>query len=209
MIGLAAAMVLLAAGCAVDHAREVQTYRKVLDAGQDRPPEPFSPGAPLALRQALALANANNEQLASAGEAYLQALIDKDRAFARFLPTLRFAPSYMRQEESSIGGGNPLADEFLRTETTDAPLEGALHLAPLRDLPALKAAGASAEQRRAFLLDRRSILLLDVAQTYYQVVRSEKQVGVLEHSVEVQQQRVKDMEVQRRVARVGLVLLYV
>jgi outer membrane protein TolC len=199
VIGLVAAMMLLMAGCAVDQSREVQTYRKVLDAGQAHPPEPFSPGAALTLRQALALANANNEQLARAGEDYLQALIDKDRAFARFLPTIRFAPSYMRQEESSIGGGNPLISEFLRTETTDAPLEGTLHLAPLRDVPALKAAGASAEQRRALLLDRRSILLLDVAQTYYQVVRSEKQVGVLEHSVEVQQQRVNDMEVQRRV----------
>jgi outer membrane protein len=199
VIGLAAAMMLLAVGCAVDQSREVQTYRKVLDAGQASPPEPFAPGGPLTLRQCLALANANNEQLAQAGEDYLQALIDKDRAFARFLPTVRFAPSYLRQEESSLGGGNPLINEFLRTESTDAPLEGALHLAPLQDVPALKAAGASAEQRRALLLDRQSILLLDVAQTYYQVVRSEKQVGVLEHSAEVQQQRVDDMEVQRRV----------
>jgi outer membrane protein TolC len=196
---LAALILLLGTGCAVDQAREVRTYREVLDAGQVPPPEAFSPGGTLSLRQAMSLANANNEQLARAGEDYLQALIDKDRAFARFLPTIRFAPSYMRQEESSLGGGNPLINEFLRTETTDAPLAGDLHLSPLRDVPALKAAASSAEQRRALLLDRRAILLLDVAQTYYQVVRSEKQVGVLEHSVQIQQQRVNDMEVQRRV----------
>jgi outer membrane protein TolC len=196
---MAAAILLIGTGCSVDQSREVQTYRKVLDAGQVQLPEAFSAGAPLTLEEALALANANNEQLARAGEDYLQALIDKDRAFARFLPTIRFTPSYMRQEESSLGGGNPLIDKFLRTETTDAPLEGTLHLAPLQDVPALKAAASSAEQRRALLLDRRAILLLDVAQTYYQVVRSEKQVGVLEHSVLIQQQRVRDMEVQRRV----------
>ena len=196
---LAALILLLGTGCAVDQAREVQIYREVLDTGQVPPPEAFSPGGTLSLRQAMSLANANNEQLARAGEDYLQALIDKDRAFARFLPTIRFAPSYMRQEESTLGGGNPLIDEFLRTETTDAPLAGDLHLSPVRDVPALKAAASSAEQRRALLLDRRAILLLDVAQTYYQVVRSEKQVGVLEHSVRIQQQRVNDMEVQRRV----------
>jgi outer membrane protein len=199
-IGLATAvLVVLATGCAVDQSREVQTYRKVLDAGQARPPAHFSPDASLTLRQALALANANNEQLAQAGEDYLQALIDKDRAFARFLPTISFAPSYMRQEKSSLGGDNALINEFLRTETTDAPLEGGMHLSPLQDVQALKAAGASAEQRRALLLDRQSILLLDVAQTYYQVMQSEKRVGVLEHSVKIQQQRVNDMEVQRRV----------
>jgi outer membrane protein TolC len=199
MAWLAAVLLSLASGCAVNQSREVQLYRKVLDAGQIPATEAFSPLAPLPLQRALALANANNEQLARAGEDYLQALIDKDRAFARFLPTIRFAPSYMRQEESSLGGGNPLIDKFLRTETTDAPLEGDLHLAPAQDIPALKAAGASARQQRALLLDRRAILLLDVAQTYYQVVRSEKQVGVLEHSVKVQQRRVDDMLVQRRV----------
>ena len=196
---LAALILLLGTGCAVDQAREVQIYRQVLDAGQVRPPETFSPEGPLGLQQAMSLANANNEQLARAGEDYLQALIDKDRAFARFLPSIRFAPSYMRQEESTLGGDNPLIDKFLRTETTDAPLTGDLHLSPMQDVPALKTAASSAEQQRALLLDRRAILMLDVAQTYYQVVRSEKQVGVLEHSVRIQQQRVNDMEVQRRV----------
>jgi hypothetical protein len=38
-----------------------------------------------------------------AAEDYLQALIDKDHASARFLPTIRFAPSYMSQGKSSIG----------------------------------------------------------------------------------------------------------
>ena len=40
---LAAMAFLLASGCAVDQAREVQTYREVLDAGQTQPPAPFSP----------------------------------------------------------------------------------------------------------------------------------------------------------------------
>jgi outer membrane protein TolC len=195
---LAGIALLLATGCAVDQAQEVQTYRKVLDAGQTEAPAPFSPGEPVTLRRALALANANNEQLAQAGEDYLQALIDKDRAFARFLPTIRFAPSYMRQEESSLASESPLVASILRKETLDAPIEGNVNLSPFQDVPNTWAAASTAEQRQSLLLDRQSILLLDVAQTYYQVMRSEKQVQVLEHSVEVQQQRVNDMAVQRR-----------
>jgi outer membrane protein TolC len=195
---LALMALLLAAGCAVDQAREVQTYRKVLDAGQTQPLAPFSPKESVTLKRAVALALANNELLAESGEDYLQALIDKDRAFARFLPMIRFAPSYMRQEKSSFAAGNSLVSSILRTETLDAPLQGSLSVSPFQDAPALWAAASSAEQRRALLLDRQAILLLDVAQTYYQVMRSEKQVLVLENSVQVQQQRVNDMDVQRR-----------
>jgi outer membrane protein len=198
LVWLAGLALLLAAGCAVDQAREVQTYRKVLDAGQTQPPEPWASGESVTLKRALALANANNEQLAESGEDYLQALIDKDRAFARFLPTIRFAPSYMRQEKSSLAAGNSLVSSILRTETLDAPLQGNLNVSPFQDAPALWAAASSAEQRRSLLLDNQAILLLDVAQTYYQVMRSEKQVQVLENSVQVQQQRVNDMDVQRR-----------
>jgi outer membrane protein TolC len=195
---LAGMTLLLAAGCAVDQAREVQTYRDVLDAGQTQPPEPLFPGESLSLKRALALANANNEQLAGSGEDYLQALIDKDRAFARFLPTIRFAPSYMRQEKSSYASESSLVADILRPETLDAPLQGSLALNPFQDAPALWAAASSAEKQRALLLDHQAILLLDVAQSFYQVLRSEKQVQVLEHSVRVQQQRLNDMDVQRR-----------
>jgi outer membrane protein len=193
-----AGIALLLAGCAVDQAKEVRIYRQVLDAGQLQPPAPFSPDTPVTLKRALELANANNEQLAQAGEAYLQALIDKDRAFASFLPSIRFAPSYMRQEKTSLGAGNSLISSIEREKTLDAPLKADMNVNPFQDAVAIWAASTSADERRALLLDRQSILLLDVAQTYYQVMRSEKQVRVLEQSVRVQQHRVSDMEVQRR-----------
>jgi outer membrane protein TolC len=198
LTGLTGVLLLLLAGCAVDQQREVQLYRKVLDAGQDQAPADLASHAPLTLKHAMALANANNEQLAQAGEAYLQTLIDKDRAFARFLPTIHFAPSYIRQEKTSLGAGNPLIDSIVRKETLDAPLQGNLAVNPFQDASALWAAATTVDQRRALLLDRQAILMLDVAQTYYQVMRAEQQVTVLAHSVDVQQQRVDDMDVQRR-----------
>ena len=92
---LAAAGIL--AGCVVDQSREVRTYRKVLD-GQEPKPKPLEPGETLTLGRALALANADNEQIASQGEAYLQALIEKNRTFAAFLPTVSFQPNFTVEE---------------------------------------------------------------------------------------------------------------
>ncbi|MGA7725530.1 MAG: hypothetical protein WCA95_09610, partial [Opitutaceae bacterium] len=80
------------AGC-VNQAQEVQTYRDVLDAHEPKP-KPLAPGEKLTLPRALALANADNEQIASQGETYLQALISKNRAVAVFLPTVSFQPNY-------------------------------------------------------------------------------------------------------------------
>ena len=80
------------AGC-VNQAQEVQAYRDVLDAHEPKP-KPLAPGEKLTLPRALALANADNEQIASQGETYLQALISKNRAVAVFLPTVSFQPNY-------------------------------------------------------------------------------------------------------------------
>jgi outer membrane protein TolC len=185
-------------GCAVNQAQDIRTYREVLDSGQTLEALALSNEEVVSLKRAFALANANNEQLASAGEDYLQALIDKDRAFAKFLPTIRFAPSYLRQEKTSLAAGNPLISKIVRQKTYDAPLQGEMNVNLLQDTADIWAASSGAEQRRALLLDRQSILLLDVAQTYYQVMRSEQQVQMLEHSVQVQLQRVNDMEVQQK-----------
>lgn len=188
---------ILLTGCAVNQEREVATYREVLDAGQPEPAETFGPGDPLSLSDALAIANAGNETLAISGENYLQVLIDKDRAFARFLPTIGLTPSYMRQEETSLGAESPIISQFIRDESLDVPVDGELSISPVTDAANLGAAGLNAVRQRALLLDQRAIVLLDVAQTYYQVLGAESEVDVLTHSVKVQTRRVLDMHVRR------------
>ena len=100
-LGLAAFCLMagmgLLAGCVVDQAKEVRTYRKVID-GNEPKPKPLEPGETLTLARALALANADNEQIASQGETYLQALINKNRAVAAFLPTVSFQPNFTVEE---------------------------------------------------------------------------------------------------------------
>jgi outer membrane protein TolC len=202
-------MVLLA-GCVVDQAREVRTYRKVID-GNEPKPEPLLPGETLTLVRALALANADNEQIASQGESYLQALIAKNRAFASFLPTVSFQPNFTVEEApqgtvapaatgapaasaasvAASQGGYVQQGRVLRR--LEAPVVGNMDFS-FRNAPLYKAAEIAVVQQRQLLLDARATILLNVAQTFYQVVISTQQVAVLKHSLQLQEARLADLE---------------
>lgn len=193
-----AMLVILLVGCGISQKREMEIYQSVLEAGQIAPSEVFNPTDPLTLQEALGIANTHNETLALSGENYLQTLINKDRAFARFLPTIVFTPSFMRQEKTSLAAENPLIEKFSREQTVNLPVEGVVSTAPFSDIPAVGQAAYSAEMQRALLLDGRAVLLLDVAQTYYQVLRSENEIDVLSHSVDVQTRRVSDIRARNK-----------
>ena len=192
---VAALLCLLLAGCALNQAREVQTYRNVLDENTTKAAAGvYTPKSPIRLKDALRLANANNEQLAISGENYLQALINKDRAFSSFLPVIAFTPTYMQQEKTSIDASNPLIRQFEPESARDLQLQGSANLSPFQDVPAVWSASAEARRQKALLKDRREVVLLDVAQTYYQIMHAEQQAQVLKHSVELQDQSLKDMQ---------------
>ena len=55
--------------------------------------------------------------------------------------------------------------------------------------PNLRSTEQTIVQQRQLLLDTQATLLLNVAQTYYQVLLSEEQVRVLENSLKVQNAR--------------------
>jgi len=183
-------LIFFISGCAVHQARDVQTYRHVLDAGKSGSAAQFHSEDSLTLKAALGLANAHNEQLAMAGEDYLQTLIDKDRAFVAFLPTISFAPAFMRQGKTVPG------------RATVMPVAGNMDLHLFRDLPALQAAGFSARMQRALLLDYQAVLMLDVARTYFQILHSEKQVEALRYSIKVGRRRLADMRVKQKAGTV-------
>lgn len=195
---LCLALTLLANGCAVDQSREVQTYRSVLDGGKPAHVASYQPEAPLSLKTAFELANAHNEQLAMSGETYLQALIDKERAFAAFLPTIRFVPTFMFQAKTELAPGNPLISDFEPTHANDFPVEGSLNVSPFHDAATLEAASLSAQMQRYLLLDKQAILMLEVASTYFQILRSESQINVLGHTIEVDRQRLSDILVKEK-----------
>jgi len=190
-------------GC-VDQRAEVNRYREVLD--HDAPfVEALKEGEPLLLSRALLLANQDNENLAIRGEDYVQAIAEKDRAFSTFLPTISLAPSYTIVDNADApttnadgtaravgtsGGFKAVSNTLRRFE---APVNASMNLfRGFRDAASFEAAIAGVEQRRLILLDVRASLLLQVADTYYQVLRFERAVQVLKQSLQAQSERVRD-----------------
>ncbi|HRX85001.1 MAG TPA: TolC family protein [Phycisphaerae bacterium] len=184
----AALVAVGAAGC-VDQQREVAVYRDVL-AGHapttDQPAgESIDANTELSLTEAMARASRDNERIALGGEKYLQALIDKDRTFANFLPTISFSPAYFAREG--------VANSFTPNHTLDAPLTAQASLHTVSDIAQYRSAGMTAAQQRELLLDLHATLLLEVAQTYYTVLQAEQSVDVLANSLSVQDARVTDV----------------
>jgi outer membrane protein TolC len=192
---LALITVLLAGGCAVDQAKEVAAYRDLVDV-EPHTAEEFEPGEPLSVRRAMLLANARNERLSIEGESYVQAVIERRRAAAAFLPTISLVPSYVRRDSVPGDGAGTGAAQ---TSTFDVPVQGGINLFNgFGDRARLLREGATIDQRRALLLDVQEALLLDVAQIYFQVLRSERSVRVLENSLEVQDERLRDIRGRQR-----------
>ncbi|HSI34495.1 MAG TPA: TolC family protein, partial [Tepidisphaeraceae bacterium] len=172
------------------------------------------PGEKLSLVAALSLTSQNNEEIALRGEDYVQALIAKNRAVANFLPTVSFQPNFTLEQRASDNGGSGIGTGGGTGTTstvtvgsggfrnvgqvsyrTEAPVVGSINLfRGGADAANLKAAEAQIRQRRELLMDVQSAVLLNTAQVFYQVLRSERQVEVLRSGLKLQEARVKDEE---------------
>ncbi|MEO6435324.1 MAG: TolC family protein, partial [Tepidisphaeraceae bacterium] len=155
---------------------------------------PFSTGQPITLRQALDLANRQNERLAIEGENYLQALIDRKRAGSAFLPTIALTPIYSaRQPVPSNSGDGNLASSSQQNRFLDVPINGRFQLSPASDLSRLGRDAKTIDERRGLLLHLQESILLETARVYYDVLRAERSTDVLENSLQVQDARVRDI----------------
>lgn len=199
------AFLFFVAGCALDQEKEVRRYRKVLDRDVTATAVDYAPGETLTLQRALLLANRDNERLAIAGENYLQALIEKDRAAGSFFPTVGLEPSYTVAHRATAGSGGAVGTigGFRIVGRTlqrfEAPVVSRVSLFNgFGDVARLRGARAEAERQRLLLLDQQALVLLDVAQVYFQVLRSERQVAVLEASLRLQEERVADVEARQQ-----------
>lgn len=192
---------LAVAGCVVDQEKEVATYRQVVEL---QPTPEWADDGVLTLREALLLANQRFEDLSIQGEDYLRALIDRKRAVANFLPTVDLVPRYTRRDRtrgggSDNGGGGSSSEDSLFDVSADLQLN---LFRGFRDVHAYWANTFRIEQARHNLLSFQESLLLDVADVFYQVLRSEASVRVLESSLAVQEERLRDAR-GRVEARVG------
>ena len=202
-------------GCKLDQSKEIARYRSVLDAGAPDT-SALRPGEPVSLERAMLLANRHNEQLAVRGEDYIQALADKDRAFSTFLPTISIAPAFTVRDTSNRNGGSSVivtgagggtvvsSGSSSNGRQTSVPLEGQINIFNgFRDVAALRRTNYTIEQRRALLLDLQSTLLLDVAQSFYTILRAEESVRVLRTSLETQGENIRFVRAQAEKGIVG------
>ena len=194
---LLTALAALAAGCAVDNARETAVWREPLDEKM-RPPAALAPDQVLTLGQAIAMANSSSEQLALSGEDYLQALIDRDRAVSRLLPTISLAPSFTKMDNFVAPAQ---VKSFFPIQFTDVPASAALHLSAT-DVANVARAEVVSKYQLAVLLNLQSDILVQTTAVYHQVLLLERQIRVLENSVKVQEARVADMRDKERAGTV-------
>jgi outer membrane protein TolC len=203
------AVCLLAILCScVNQQEEIQTYRKIVDTGATRP-NGYVDGQPISLHRALELANDDNEQIALNGENYLQALYEKNRLTAAFLPTVSLQPSFEVEQRPAIGTvtpGQPTQGQIQSAAKgggwissgdtwyqTNVPVVGAMNLNPVGSAASVESQDETIIQQKQLLLDAQATVLLNVAETYYQVLRSEQQVRVLTESLQVDQARLRDV----------------
>lgn len=176
-----ALMLATLGACAVDEHADIREYRALLDDGA--PPFAELDAKPeVGPIDSMLLASLRNETLSVEGETYIQSIIERRRVAAAFLPTVALSPTYAFRDDV---GSN-------QTSAFDVPIEVTIDVNPVSDAAAIAAAERIIEQRLALLLDQQDLLLIDVARAHYEVVRAERAVRVLENTLAVQNERVRD-----------------
>jgi outer membrane protein TolC len=224
-------------GC-VDQQQEVNNYKKVLQ--RDKLPQvrvDYTHGEELSLEAALLLANSGSEQLSVQGETYLQSLIQRDRAYSAFMPTISLAPTFSWQNRRGAGaaistgatgvvsgtgsgtgstgtgaggtGTGTTGTGSGSTLTTGGSTQGyttfnvpvAAHanlFNGFRDVSTLQANQFNVLNQRYTLLNLQATVLLETAQTYYNVMLAERSVEVLTNSARYQDALVADQNARYR-----------
>lgn len=169
------------ASCATDQRGDVAAYRRIADP--DGAPPAHRAGEELSLLQALRLTAFRNEQLASQGERYIQALAERERRAASLRPTLDFVGGVELRENTGNAG-----------VVQSSAGVGAQYrlLTGMGDFRSVQAAELGAEAQRWLILDLREALLLEAARAYYETLRAERLSSVLESSVAAQIERLDE-----------------
>jgi outer membrane protein TolC len=191
--GLAIAASVLAA-CATDQAADVRAYRDLVDLPSA--PPALEADQPVSLEQAIALANAHNERLSIEGERYVQALAARQRSASGLMPTVDLVGSLILRENTGSGSGNDNGGGS--SQSSNALFDSGFNaqytlLTGMSDFATVRAGDATIDQRRWLVLDLRETLLLETARAYYAVLRAERLVEVLNSSMVVQDERLRDI----------------
>jgi len=223
---IAFGLLLSVGGCAVDQQAEVNTYRQVLDARWPDPGaysegQPLTLVTAMMLankhNEQLGLRGEDYLQALIAKNRAVAAFLPT----VSFQPSFTIEQRATGEASTSTGpggtgigqggtgsgtgtantgtvvGGGGFVNEGKISYRTEAPVVGNINL--FRgggDIANLRSAEANIDRQRLLLLDAQATVLLNVAQVYVQVLRSERAVQVLGNSLSVQEARLRDVQQQ-------------
>lgn len=154
--------------------------------------------ATLNLWDVYALAVKRTETLASSAESVLQAKSQNDQAIGAWLPQIQLNDTKIWQSNTYIFGGQTSsfqpADNTLYLSGAETILGG------LNQVAAIQGAGANIEAQQYALQNQSRMLLLNVANAYYNVLALEESVQALQASQDLNE---KTLEVEKAWQRMG------
>jgi outer membrane protein len=180
-------------------------------AGQAGPPAPEGeslPGAAeetqargLTLEDLFHIAAARSERIGRAREQYNRAVAQRRSALARVLPNITVEDSYFRQNQVELAPTGGVGSAFsFNEDRNDLYVQLSQPIfAGFRDQNLLRSAARSIEAERIAIDEARRLLYADVAQAFYTALQRQGEAEVLEDSVTVQRERLREVKARQEV----------
>lgn len=145
----------------------------------------------LTLQDCYALALLNNEKLKIVYEDYIQAIIEKDKAYSLIYPTLKLRWQHFRQETVPSFGGSSFSPKS-RTEswlTFNQPL-----FSGLKDIYTLRAAKANIMSKKYLLQYEKTEIFILVVSTFYEILKIQQHIETLRNFLNARKERLNELK---------------
>lgn len=175
-----------------------------------REPEPAAAPLPaqsaaaepgLTLDDCFRIADARSERIGRAREEHNRAVASKRSVLARVLPNLTLEDAYFRQNEVEIAPTGGVGSAFSFNEDRNdlyLRLEQPI-FSGFRDRNLLRSANHGLDATRIAIDEARRLLYADVAQAFYTALQRQGEAEVLEDSVAVQRERLREVRARQEV----------
>jgi outer membrane protein TolC len=139
------------------------------------------------------LALNRNERLAIVREDLFQADLLRDRSIAALFPEVSVRGTYFRQAEVPAGTIGTVT-RFFDPTRVESLFKLQYSIFDARQFAALSYVDHVRAARRSSLRQRRLDLFLQVSEAFYETVKAQREIGILEESVRLQQERLREVK---------------
>ena len=155
----------------------------------------------LSLDEAYRLALKRSESLAIQAEEIHKAQARFYRAFDYFLPTVSFEMTRFRQDVGKGRAGTSGIDTGRRSTPTDKFTFSQPLFSGFKEFAAIQGSGADKAEQKFRLQRAKELLFVDVMESFYELLRIQKQAEILQDTQKLLQDRLKELEGRMRLGR--------